>query len=80
MLNKDTHQRYERQLSHNINFIVTIFYVFYVIFRCVTKFKTTVNFTKISFLTVVHLFAANIISTANNVHSGNLIFVEISVH
>ena len=34
MLNKDTHQRYERQLAHKIKFIVTLYYV---IFRCVTK-------------------------------------------
>ena len=40
MLNKDTHQRYECHLVHNRKFIVTMFYV---IFGCVTKFKTSVN-------------------------------------
>ena len=36
MLNKDTHQRHESQLAHNIKCIVTPFYA---ILRCVTKFK-----------------------------------------
>ena len=36
---KNTYQKYERQLARNIKFNITLSYV---IFRCVTKFKTNV--------------------------------------
>ena len=74
MLSKDAHQRYERQLAHNIKFVVTLFYV---MFRCVTKFKTTVNlhyfFISYRSLSICHKY-----NTTSNVHSVNIIFAGSS--